>query len=256
MKSKRFNLANISKSLGLKKTYFASHVFDSRIDAGFDQDKSYKKVWQHFKGWEIETEKPVFDPEVFTMMDFRLKWKDSTSFTYVLPNKPTRALIEFTFFAPFFIPAGDYDKYLQRYIDQFLKVGKYTIKNVEQGIIPMSDYPFHQHHQKNITKIGTGGGWVRPSSGYSFRNSSRYVKQLIENIKSGRSAHQGITRNRFRTYDTIFLICSRIIMKWVNHYLLRCIAKTPFSKFLSFLMKRPPFLKMPGLFPLLKNGHF
>ena len=190
---------------GSDKKYSANHVFDSRIDPAFDQDKSCKKVWQHFKGWEIETENPVFNPEVFTMMDFRLKWKDTTSFTYVLPVSRTRALVEFTFFTPFFVAEDDYDTYLKDYIRHYIHAGEYSIQKIEKGVIPMSDYPFYRHHQKNITKIGTGGGWVRPSSGYSFSNSGRYVKQVIENIKSGRLAHERVTRNRFRTYDTLFL---------------------------------------------------
>ena len=190
---------------GTRQTYLARHVFDSRIDPAFFESKKYKKVWQHFKGWEIETEQDVFDPEVFTMMDYRIKWKNSTSFTYVLPHSPRNALIEFTFFTPFFVEDEDYDELLQNYIQQFLTVQNYEIKRIEKGIIPMTDYPFHFHHEKDITKIGSGGGWVRPSSGYSFRNTQRYVQRLIANIKNNRAPHQGITRNRFRTYDTLFL---------------------------------------------------
>lgn len=190
---------------GLKNSYLSHHVFDSRIDPDFYQNNSYKKIWQHFKGWEIKTEKSCFDPGVFTMMDYRVKYHDSTTFTYVLPVSTHEALVEFTFFTPFLIDESKYDPYLYKYIETILKIRDYEITRVEKGIIPMSDYPFHKNHQKNITKIGTAGGWVRPSSGYSFHNSEKYIGKLIENLKSKLPAHKGIARNRFRTYDTIFL---------------------------------------------------
>lgn len=190
---------------GKNHTYRSRHVFDSRIDPAFYTDHKYKKVWQHFKGWEIKTEKEIPDHERFTMMDFRIKYKDSTSFTYVLPSSKNSALVEFTFFTPFLVKDDEYDVYLKKYIDEILKLDQYEIRTIEKGIIPMSDYPFHQHHQNNITKIGTAGGWVRPSSGYSFRNTQQYVEQLIRNLKNGKAPHSGLSRNRFRTYDTIFL---------------------------------------------------
>jgi lycopene beta-cyclase len=190
---------------GINRDYKASQVFDSRIDPDFYQDKRAKKIWQHFKGWEIETEEPAFDPEIFTMMDYRIKYQEATTFTYVLPTSPTKALIEFTFFTPFLVEDQVYDIYLKKYIESILQVTDYRIIQIEKGIIPMSDYSFHKHHQLNITKIGTAGGWVRPSSGYSFRNSQRYAQILINNLKNGLPPYKGIGQNRFRTYDRIFL---------------------------------------------------
>jgi lycopene beta-cyclase len=190
---------------GENHTYTGRQVFDSRVDPAFYASHSWKKVWQHFKGWEIETEKDTFSPEIFTMMDFRIKWKNSTSFTYILPTTTRHALVEFTFFTPFFVRDEDYDECLRKYISDCLQIKNYRITRVEKGIIPMSDYPFHRHHQPGITKIGTAGGWVRPSSGYSFKNSAGYVRQLIHNLKNQKLPHQGIAGNRFRLYDTLFL---------------------------------------------------
>ncbi|MEO9872051.1 lycopene cyclase family protein [Ekhidna sp.] len=192
--------------LGEEKTYHSHHIFDSRIPEAFHEKKSsYHSLIQHFKGWFIETESPAFDPEVFTMMDYRLKWKESTSFTYVLPLSPTSALVEFTLFNDQLLPDDEYDHYLKKYIDTYLSLKNYTIKEVEQGLIPMSNYPFHKHHSTYTTKIGTAGGWVRPSSGYSFKNADRYSSMVIENIKKGHRPEKGIATSRFRTYDSIFL---------------------------------------------------
>lgn len=187
-------------------TYSATHIFDSRIPEEFhERQDNYHSLIQHFKGWFIRTEKPEFDPVTFTMMDYRLKWKDSTSFTYVLPISKTEALVEFTLFNNQLLPDNEYDEYLKKYIDQYLHLKSYQIIEVEQGQIPMSDYPFHKHHSQFITKIGTAGGWVRPSSGYSFKNADRYSSMMIENIKKGSRPEKGIATSRFRTYDSIFL---------------------------------------------------
>ncbi|MEQ9467604.1 MAG: lycopene cyclase family protein [Ekhidna sp.] len=190
----------------IRDTYFANHLFDSRIPKEFNQVKDrYHSLIQHFKGWFIKTEKPEFDPGTFTMMDYRLKWKDSTSFTYVLPISENEALVEFTLFNDTMLENDEYDQFLSCYIQDYLKIENYEITEVEQGQIPMSDYPFHKHHEKHLTKIGTAGGWVRPSSGYSFKNADRYSSMMVENIKLGRKPEHGIATSRFRTYDSIFL---------------------------------------------------
>jgi len=188
------------------KTYEANHIFDSRIDPAFNEQKSnYHSLIQHFKGWYIKTKDSFFDPATFTMMDYRLKWNDSTSFTYVLPISDKEALVEFTLFNDELIEDDTYDQFLRKYISDYLKLDDYEVIEEEQGIIPMSDYPFHKHHSQYVTKIGTAGGWVRPSSGYSFKNADRYSSMIVSNIKKGVRPEKGIANSRFRTYDSIFL---------------------------------------------------
>jgi len=192
--------------LGAKENYSAVHVFDSRISEQFAKNQSkYHSLLQHFRGWFIKTKTPVFDPTSFTMMDYRLKWKDSTSFTYVLPFSETEALVEFTLFNDELISNDEYERFIKKYITEFLQIEAYEITEIEQGIIPMSDYPFHQHHEEYLTKIGTAGGWVRPSSGYSFKNADRYSTRMVENIKARKRPEKGIATSRFRKYDAIFL---------------------------------------------------
>lgn len=188
------------------KEFSSNHIFDSRVPQKFyDSKEKYQSLDQHFLGWIIESEEPVFDPDEFIMMDYRLKWNDDTSFTYILPFSSTTALVEFTLFNSELIEKKDYEEKLKEYIKHYLKLDKYVIKEVEQGVIPMSDYPFHKHHTQTVTKIGTAGGWVRPSSGYSFKNGDRYSSQIISNIKKGRKPPKGVASNRFRIYDAIFL---------------------------------------------------
>jgi lycopene beta-cyclase len=186
-------------------TFEAQHVFDSRMTVHPADLKKSNGVLQHFLGWEIETEEEVFDTASFTMMDYRLKWPATTSFMYVLPTAKNKALLEFTFFSPDLAQRADYEKMLKKYIREILKLDTYEIKATEQGVIPMYDYPFRKGHTEKITKIGTAGGWVKASSGYSFKSSGKKCAQIIANIKSNKPACQGLYKKRHELYDATFL---------------------------------------------------
>lgn len=193
------------KAEGRKRGYTATHFFDSRITSEYLEDTKSSTIFQHFKGWVIEAEKPEFDSSVFTMMDYRLKFKESTSFTYVLPLSENKALVEFTFFTPFLTEEAVYDEYLKNYIEDILKIENYKIVESEKGVIPMTDYPFHLESIPEITKIGTGGSWVKGSTGYSFKHTEKKVAQIIENIHAGKTPSKDLIKKRFNWYDGIFL---------------------------------------------------
>lgn len=193
------------KAKGLKKSYGATHFFDSRVDPSYLESKKHTTIFQHFKGWEVETEKPVFTPDSFTMMDYRIKYPDATAFTYILPFTEKKALVEYTFFSPFLTEDKVYDEMLQQYFEKILKTKDFKIKSTETGVIPMTDFPFDKANTEQITKIGTGGGWVKPSTGYSFKNTEKRIAKIIENIKSGKLPGENLINNKFRKYDAIFL---------------------------------------------------
>ena len=193
------------KAKGQKKSYGATHFFDSRVDPSYLESKKHTTIFQHFKGWEVETEKPIFTPESFTMMDYRIKYPDATAFTYILPFTEKKALVEYTFFSPFLTEDKVYDEMLQQYFEKILKTKDFKIKSTETGVIPMTDFPFDKANTEQITKIGTGGGWVKPSTGYSFKNTEKRIAKIIENIKSGKQPGENLINNKFRKYDAIFL---------------------------------------------------
>ena len=68
----------------------------------------------------------------------------------------------------------------------------------------MTMYPFHKDSTKNITKIGTAGGWVKPSTGYSFKNCEKYSLKIIDNIKKGKDPRI-FPKKRYQFLDKIFL---------------------------------------------------
>ncbi|NND07404.1 MAG: hypothetical protein HKN87_13585 [Saprospiraceae bacterium] len=160
---------------------------------------------EHFLGWEVELADSCFDSSAFIMMDYRLRYQDSTSFTYVLPFSDRHALIEYTFFTSYLLKEDVYEDLLRQYLHKYLGSIPYQIRRTEQGVIPMTDYAFGNDHKRNLKKIETAGGWVRPSSGYSFSASGRYVDQIIKNIVRNRDIAPGVAQNRWRWYDRIFL---------------------------------------------------
>lgn len=188
---------------GENDTYKAEYIFDGRLSPTFKENGIY--IQQHFKGWVIESDELQLDTQSFTMMDFSLKYKDHCCFTYVLPYSETKALVEFTFFSPDLVEDHVYDKLLQQYISKELNLTEYTILEIEQGNIPMSSFPFENENTDRYTKIGTAGGWVKASSGYSFKNTEQKIKQLVKNLKSQQRPDKGLFKQRFKHYDRLLL---------------------------------------------------
>lgn len=191
---------------GVNKNYTANLVFDSRIPTEFFKNEDpYTRLLQHFRGWVVRTPEDQFDPNNFTMMDFRLQWPSTTSFTYILPFNKREALIEFTLFTPSLLQQDDYEKMLLQYCHEILGIHNFETLETEQGVIPMSDFPFNQYSTGRLIKIGTAGGWVKPSSGYSFKNCEKNAQLIVDNLKQGRPVGEGLHRSRFRWYDSLFL---------------------------------------------------
>lgn len=187
-------------------SYTANHVFDSRLTKDYDlNDKSYTNIIQHFKGWVINTENNVFDDTTLTMMDYRLKDGNQTTFMYVLPTAKNKALIEFTYFTENLVEQKTYDKYIKQYISQYLKIRNYNIIETEAGQIPMTTFPFDSYNTRSVTKIGTAGGWVKPSTGYSFKNTEHKVSLIISNLKNNKIPSSGLHKSKYKFYDKIFL---------------------------------------------------
>ena len=166
---------------------------------------SYKEnLWQHFKGIEIETEKNIFDDEIFNLMDFDCDQKNSVHFFYTLPFAKNKALIETTWLSKMNDEyLKDYDVQLKKYIDETLKIKNYKINYQEEGAIPLS-YPLGQT-KKNTINIGSAGGMTRLSTGYTFlniQNHSKYIVKNIDKIQNLKSYHIG---KKYEFLDNIFL---------------------------------------------------
>lgn len=70
----------------------------------------------------------------------------------------------------------EYDELLEQYLRKVLLLKEWQVLETEKGVIPMTDYPFEKENSAYLTKIGTAGGWVKASSGYSFKNTEKKSK--------------------------------------------------------------------------------
>ena len=173
--------------VGNKKNYNAKHVFDSRLSPILNKKiKKHTYLKQHFLGWVVKTNEKIFNKRSFVFMDYRIRDKNSTAFTYVLPFKKNEALIEHTYFSKNVKNHEVYEEYIKDYLNKYYGKSTYKLVKSEFGVIPMTTYPFHSDSTMNITKIGTAGGWVKPSTGYSFKNCEKYSEKILDNIKNGK----------------------------------------------------------------------
>lgn len=197
---------NAAEVITEEEKYTTDYVFDSRISKSYSlEHPEYLNIAQHFKGWLIETERPIFGEQRFTMMDFSLKDENTTSFTYVLPISDRKALVEFTYFTPSLVNTSVYEDFIKTYISEQLKIENFEIVGEEQGVIPMTNFPFSNFNSQNMIKIGTAGGWVKASSGYSFKNCERQSQNIISELKSKVVDFNMNQNSKFKHYDKIFL---------------------------------------------------
>ncbi|MFN6375673.1 MAG: lycopene cyclase family protein [Chitinophagia bacterium] len=189
-----------------ENVFHAKYVFNSILLSEPVLKKDQYQLLQHFKGWIIETKTPVFNTEEATLMDFRVSQEEGTTFVYVMPLSPTRALVEYTLFTEQLLMQEQYDNGLKHYIESFLKTNEFEVVEEEFGVIPMTDLVFPEV-DGNIIHLGTAGGQTKPSSGYTFRFIQKKVDVIISRLASGLHPHQSesIINKRFKWFDQVLL---------------------------------------------------
>ncbi len=196
-KNKNINFFKNINEVDIKDSF----IFNSLSDNHYDKSN----LWQHFSGFEIETDKDLFDDKIFNLMDFDCDQKNSVHFFYTLPFSRRKALIETTWLSDLNNNSlQDYKKQLKDYIENHLNIKKYKISFTETGAIPLFDL---RNEQKiNQINIGTAGGMTRLSTGYTFLNiqeHSKYITKNIENIKNHKKFT--IITKKYKYLDNIFL---------------------------------------------------
>ena len=166
--------------------------------------KKYPLLKQHFIGWTIETKSESFDDNKITFMDFSVDQKDEIRFMYILPFSKNKALVEYTLFSKELISDNEYEKEIKSYLKKN-NIQGYTIKEKEKGMIPMTCYPFFENNTDTYFQIGTAGGWSKPSTGYTIKNSIKKIDVLIESLKQDKPLSKIRFKNRFWYYDLLFL---------------------------------------------------
>ncbi|TYP95507.1 lycopene beta-cyclase [Fodinibius salinus] len=186
-------------------SYQAEYIFQSCFPLHPQKKQAPKHpLWQHFLGWEITVEEPLFDPQVFTLMDFDDSFCDGIAFMYILPWSATSALIEYTIFSERVEEQSFYEDKISLYLNnQFnLRPIDYQINRQELGKIPMQDLLAKPWYKPRILNIGTSSGRTKPSTGYTFQRIQQQTKNLVTNLnKTGTPDPQPPSAFRYKAYD-------------------------------------------------------
>ncbi len=160
-------------------------VFDSRPPRVLPPART--TLLQHFRGWFVRTERPVFDPRTADLMDFRTpRPPHGLSFGYVLPTSTHEALVEYTEFSREVLDDAGYDRALRHYTEHVLGLGPFEVTATERGVIPMTDGRFPRRAGRSVFRIGTAGGATRPSTGYTFAAAQRQARAVAAAYHAGR----------------------------------------------------------------------
>jgi lycopene beta-cyclase len=166
--------------------------------------RPFPLLQQHFIGWFVRSENPIFDPEAPTFMDFSIPQMGNTRFMYILPFSPYEGLVEYTLFSEQLLETGEYEAALAAYLTQRLGSHSYEILEKEKGSIPMTVNDFSAADGPNLVHIGIAGGWAKPSTGYTFWNTCQQVPKLVEALKKGQ-VPRGSGKDKFWYYDLLLL---------------------------------------------------
>ncbi len=170
-------------------------------------------IHQIFVGWTIKTDKPVFDKKCAQLMKFNHLNQDQVNFIYILPFSEDKALIEFTLFSKQKISIDSLETKLKEYIETELNIEGYSISSIEKGKIPMTNKLRKNRNEPNIFHIGTAGGCTKASTGYTFYNIQKQVKEVVRLLENQEDFlnYKVLKSKRFIFYDNIIL---NIIQKW------------------------------------------
>ena len=241
------SIDNIDKKAVLKTTknrYTANYIFNSTnlFNPKINEQNS---LLQHFKGWIIKTEKPVFNPEIGRLMDFRVSQENGATFMYVLPTSTTEALVEYTLFSPRVLDKEVYTLELKKYIKEELEIDNYTLIHQEFGVIPMSLAKFEQNPKLNVINIGTSGGYTKASSGYTFQFIQKNIIEIINNLVEGNNIiHPTSFKNKYYQWTDRTLLDVLLSNKLTGKDVFtQMFQKVPVERVLAFLGNESSFLE-------------
>lgn len=186
--------------------YIGAIMFNSILDISrLKNNEQHPLLLQHFRGWFVKTAQPNFDSNQAVFMDFSVPQKGNTRFMYVLPISETEALVEYTLFSADLLSEEEYCLEIERYLEQ-KGIRSYEITRTENGIIPMSSYPLWKDNSKRILNIGSAGGWTKASTGYTFKNSAKFSKKVVQVLQNDAIDFRLFYKpNRFTFYDNLFV---------------------------------------------------
>ncbi|MET8944703.1 lycopene cyclase family protein [Streptomyces sp. NPDC004542] len=226
---------HLRDSDGRARVLSARWVLDSRPPGSLPAART--TLLQHFHGWFVRTARPVFDPAVVELMDFRTPQPaHGLSFGYVLPTGPCEALVEYTEFSSRTLTAEGYDRAVRHYAEDVLRLGEPKVLATETGAIPMTDAPIPRQTGASVFRIGAAGGATRPATGYTFAGLQRQTRAVADALRRGRppappAAHSA----RSRAMDAVLLRALDSGRADGPELFSRLFARVPMARLLRFL---------------------
>jgi lycopene beta-cyclase len=220
---------------GRPVTVHARWVFDSRPLDRLPPART--TLLQHFRGWFVRTERPVFDPATVDLMDFRVPQPPrGLAFGYLLPTGRHEALVEYTQFSDTALSRQAYEGALRHYTQDVLHLNGFRITATETGVIPMTDARFTRRPAPSVFRIGAAGGATRPSTGYTFSAVQRQTRAVADALHTGRHpmpppAHSA----RSRAMDAVMLRALASGRVDGDAFFGRLFAQVPMERLLRFL---------------------
>ncbi len=178
-------------------------MFNSSLD---NKSTKENQIYQHFYGCEVEFDECANLPLYPTLMDFNCNQDNWVHFFYTLPMAKNKIFIENTWIS------DEKSFSLERYvseIDHYIQNNlsykkKYKNNYSELGSIPMFHFQNNTKYKK-IIPIGTSANLTRKSTGYTFLNIQKSVKEIATNISQGKNLIQTNLNLKYSYLDNIFI---------------------------------------------------
>ncbi len=187
-------------------------AFDARYQPGTLKPDAtrYHSLKMYFRGWEIETPQPAFDPEAVTFLDFRTPHAEhlrgEMRFVYVLPYSERRALIEFTAFSTNLVHPGECERALQMYLSNTLGLRDYGVIREESGALPLTDQPLPRRLGRRVRAIGAKAGCLKPTTGFAFTRIQREAAAITQSLLAqGDPFGVSADARKYQWYDSTML---------------------------------------------------
>lgn len=178
-------------------------IFNSSLD---NKTTKESELFQHFYGCEVVFDENVNLPEYPIIMDFNCNQDSWVHFFYTLPMGKNKIFIENTWISN--KKSFTFERYIAEinyYIQNNLNYKKkYKTNYSEIGSIPMFHFKNNVKYKKLIN-IGTAGNLTRKSTGYTFLNIQKSVKQIAINISKKQNIKESSVSLKYNYLDDIFI---------------------------------------------------
>ena len=224
-------------------------------------DGRYHHLKLHFKGWEIETDRPAFDPAAVTFLDFRTPHAEhlrgAMRFFYVLPFDERRALVEYTLFSTMPLLPREYEQAMQTYVREVLKIDDYHLARQEGGVIPITDRPYPRRLGGRVMAIGTKGGRLKPTTGFAFMRVQSDSAAIVQSLlRHDHPFDVPEDSSRYRLYDSLLLDIMEREPERIQSIFAALFKRNSIEHVLSFLDEQAPLAQNIHMFANLPPAPF